>query len=53
MSKEQILGFVRHLLTFGSGFAVGQGWLDESLAGEIVAVGVGIAGVVWSYLAKR
>lgn len=53
MSREQVLGIVRHVLTFASGLAIGQGWLDETLGGEVVAAGVGIAGLVWSFLAKR
>jgi len=28
MNKEKILGIVRHILTFGGGYAVAKGYLD-------------------------
>ena len=53
MDQQQLLGIVRHVLTFGSGFIVAKGWVDESLAAEIVTVGVGLFGVIWSVISKR
>lgn len=53
MSREQVLGIVRHVLTFGSGFVIANGWVDESLAAEAITALMGVAGVVWSYLNKR
>lgn len=49
MNKEQILGFVRHILTFGGGIAVGQGWLSEEMMMQLVGAGVTIIGFVWSF----
>lgn len=53
MSKEQVLGVVRHVLTFGSGFLIAKGWLDESAALEAVTAIVGLVGVIWSFTSKR
>ena len=53
MSRDQVLGIVRHVLTFGSGYVIAKGWVDESVAAEAVAALVGLAGVVWSYVAKK
>jgi hypothetical protein len=53
MDKSQVLGIVRHILTFGSGFVIAKGWLDESLAAELVTAFIGLAGAVWSVVDKR
>jgi len=53
MSKEAILGVVRHILTFMGGFAAERG----IASGEEVQTGVGavitLIGLVWSVLNKR
>jgi hypothetical protein len=53
MSKEAILGVVRHVLTFMGGFAAERG----IASGEEVQTGVGavitLIGLVWSVLNKR
>jgi len=48
MNKEQVLGFVRHILTFGGGYAVARGWLDEQTMLSLVGAGVTVVGFVWS-----
>lgn len=48
MNKEQILGFVRHVLTFGGGYLVAKGVIPESLLGEAVGAIMTLVGVVWS-----
>lgn len=53
MDKAQVLGIVRHVLTFGSGLVIGKGWLDESTAAEVVTAVIGIVGAIWSILDKR
>lgn len=53
MTKEAILGFARHILTFGGGLLVTNGYLEQ---GEIeVAVGavITLAGLVWSAWDKK
>ncbi len=53
MNRDQVLGIARHVLTFVSGLAIGQGWMDESMSGEVMAVGLGLVGLVWSFVDKR
>jgi energy-converting hydrogenase Eha subunit C len=49
---ETVLGLIRHLLTFGGGFLVAKGYLDEASAGELVGAVTTIVGIVWSGLSK-
>lgn len=53
MDKEQVLGIVRHVLTFGGGFGVARGWLDEQTMLAIVGGVITVFGGVWSVWAKR
>jgi hypothetical protein len=53
MDKLVILGFVRHLLTFGGGFLVAEGSLSQPELQEAVGALAALAGVVWSIWEKR
>jgi len=53
VNAEQAMGLVRHVLTFGGGFAVARGWLSAEELTALVGAGVAIAGVVWSIRQKR
>ena len=46
--KKQILGIIRHGLTFGGGFLVAQDWLPAELLPELIAGIMTIVGVIWS-----
>jgi hypothetical protein len=48
-----ILGIARHLLTFGAGYLVAQGILDESSAEAIVGAVLTLIGVGWSVYDKQ
>ena len=48
MNKTQVLGIVRHLLTFGGGLVVAKGWGSEVIVTELVGGIVAIAGAIWS-----
>jgi hypothetical protein len=52
MNKEQILGVIRHLLTFVGGVFVLKGYIEESIVPEIVGGVVTIIGTVWSIFSK-
>jgi hypothetical protein len=52
MNKDQVLGIIRHTLTFVGGFLVMKGMVDESLVTEIVGGVVAVVGSVWSIFAK-
>ena len=53
MNKDQILGVVRHTLTFLGGFLVVKGYLDESLLNELIGGSIALAGTIWSIVAKN
>jgi len=53
MSKDQVLGVVRHVLTIGAGYLVGAGHMDDATAQQAVGAVLGLVGVVWSFLSKR
>lgn len=53
MNKEKLMGVVRHILTFGGGYVVAQGWLDESTVAELVGATVTVIGVAWSYFSPE
>lgn len=51
--KDTILGFVRHLLTFGGGFLTSAGIATASEIETGVAAIATLVGLVWSILDKR
>jgi len=53
MNKTQILGIVRHLLTFGSGFLIAKGKLDITGAETIIGATLALIGSVWSVLSPE
>ena len=52
MNGQQIAGFVRHILTFAGGWAVAQGYVDESTAMEGVGAVATLVGLAWSWWSK-
>jgi hypothetical protein len=52
MNKEQVLGIVRHVLTFGGGILMAKGFADEALAEEIVGGLIAVIGGTWSIVVK-
>jgi hypothetical protein len=53
MTKDQIFGVARHVLTFLGGFLVVKGYLDESLLNELIGGAITLAGTVWSIIDKN
>lgn len=53
MNKAAILGFLRHVLTYGGGFLTSKGIVDASSAESLVGGAVAVAGLVWSVIEKR
>jgi hypothetical protein len=53
MSKERILGIVRHTLTFVGGVLVMKGLIDEAVATEIIGGVMTLAGTIWSIFEKK
>lgn len=52
MKKEQILGIVRHTLTFIGGLLVMKGIADETTITEVVGGIVTLVGAFWSIVEK-
>jgi len=50
---DSILGFVRHVLTFGGGFLVANGAVTDADAQAIIGALVTLIGVAWSIWQKR
>lgn len=53
MTKEQLLGVVRHGLTFLGGLLVTKGLLDEGMLQEALGAVMTLVGAVWSVTAKK
>jgi hypothetical protein len=53
MTKEQIQGIVRHVLTFVGGILVIQGVVEESLLNELIGGVVALSGTLWSIFSKK
>jgi hypothetical protein len=52
MRKEQVLGILRHSLTFIGGLLVMKGLVDETTATEIVGGVITLVGTIWSIVEK-
>ena len=53
MTKEAILGIIRHCLTFGGGLLVTNGYLDNGDVELAVGAIITIGGIVWSAIDKK
>lgn len=53
MNKEQVLGLLRHILTFVGGILVAKGTFDEATATELTGGLITVIGAVWSVLVKK
>jgi len=52
MKQEQVLGTVRHVLTFVGGLLVAHGVAEAGLVSEIIGAVIAIAGTIWSIVDK-
>ena len=53
LTKEQILGIVRHALTFVGGIFVMKGLINETIVTEIVGGVMTLTGAIWSIVDKN
>ena len=53
MTKEQILGILRHTLTFAGGILLMKGIIDESTWTEISGSALTLIGAIWSVIDKN
>jgi hypothetical protein len=52
-SISQILGIIRHLLTFVGGILVAKGTLSDATATQIIGGVVSLIGLIWSIVTKQ
>jgi len=52
-TKEQVLGIIRHTLTFVGGILITKGLLDETMVTELVGGICTLTGAIWSIIVKR
>jgi len=52
MKKAQILGIIRHTLTFVGGILVTRGLIGEGMVTEIVGGVMTLVGTIWSVVQK-
>ena len=52
LTKDQVLGIVRHTLTFVGGIVVMRGIVDETTVTEIIGGVMTLVGTVWSVVDK-
>jgi hypothetical protein len=53
MNKEEILGLLRHTLTFVGGILITNGLLESGLLQEAIGAVITLTGVILSVLSKR
>jgi len=53
MNKEQVLGVLRHSLTFIGGLLVAKGLVDDALVAELSGAILTLVGGAWSILVKK
>lgn len=53
MTKDQLLGILRHVLTFVGGILVVKGLAEESLIEEAIGGVSTLIGSIWSIVAKK
>lgn len=53
MSKEQVLGMVRHGLTFLGGLLVTKGLMDAGMVQEVLGAVMTLVGAAWSITSKK
>ena len=53
MSKEKVLGIIRHVITFAGGILVTKGLIEESMVQELGGSIITLVGALWSVLSKK
>lgn len=53
LSKEQIMGIIRHALTFVGGVLIMKGLVSESTVTDIVGGVMTLTGAIWSIVDKK
>lgn len=51
--KDQVLGLIRHALTFVGGVIVAKGLVDEGMFQEVLGGIMTLVGAIWSIASKK
>lgn len=52
MTKDQVVGMVRHALTFGGGLLVALGYVEDQMWAEVSGAVITLVGAAWSIYDK-
>ena len=52
-SKDQLMGIVRHSLTFIGGIFITKGLIDEGILNELMGGAIALTGAIWSIVVKN
>ena len=53
LTKEQLMGILRHGLTFIGGLLIMKGLVDEAAVEEVIGGVITLAGTIWSIVVKN
>ena len=53
LTREQVLGILRHTLTFIGGIVIAKGLIEEAVVSEIIGGVLTLTGAIWSIVAKK
>lgn len=53
LSKEQIMGIIRHGLTFVGGILIMKGLATDSVVSDIIGAVMTLTGSIWSIVDKK
>ncbi len=53
MTKDEVYGIARNLLSFAGGFAASKGWIDADTAIAVAGAVATLIAAVWSVRSKR
>lgn len=53
LTKGQLLGIVRHSITFIGGILVMKGLIENSMVEEIIGGATTLVGTIWSIVGKK
>lgn len=53
MTKDQIFGIIRHVLTFVGGILVIKGYTDDVMVQEVIGGVLTLVGSIWSIVSKK
>ena len=53
MTKEQVLGVIRHGLTFIGGILITKGIIDSATQSEVIGAVITLVGTIWSVVIKK